>query len=80
MFSAVEAIEEFEDALLRLDDGRYGTCEACGGSIPTDRLEVIPQARFCASCPAPAGTRRRTRRARHPSAIRFEHVNDDRLR
>ena len=64
MYSAVEAIEEFEDALVRLDDGRYGTCQSCGRPIPTERLEVLPQTRFCAACPTAADSRLQSRRRR----------------
>jgi DnaK suppressor protein len=34
-------------ALKRLDDGTYGTCEACGKPIGEERLEALPAARFC---------------------------------
>jgi DnaK suppressor protein len=68
MYSAVEAIEEFEDALVRLDDGRYRTCQSCDRPIPTERLE-IPQIRFCAGCPTtadrPLQSRRRRGRREH---------------
>lgn len=40
-------LEEIEDAFTRLDDGSYGSCEACGKPIGRDRLEAIPYARFC---------------------------------
>ncbi len=40
-------LEDIEDAFTRLDDGRYGSCEACGKPIGRDRLEAIPYARFC---------------------------------
>jgi DnaK suppressor protein len=46
-------INEIRDALARLDAGTYGICEGCGDAIPAARLEVIPQARTCVSCPAP---------------------------
>jgi RNA polymerase-binding transcription factor DksA len=36
-----------ERALERLDDGTYGTCEACGVALPDERLDVAPAARFC---------------------------------
>jgi hypothetical protein len=61
MYSAVEAIEEFEDALVRLDDGRYGNCQSCDRPIPTERLEVLPQTRFCADCPAAADSHLQSR-------------------
>ena len=44
----VEAeLADVEHALRRLDDGTYGTCEACGKVIDGDRLEALPAARFC---------------------------------
>jgi RNA polymerase-binding transcription factor DksA len=50
-FSILEEVEaelaDVERALTRLDDGSYGTCEACGGAIGDDRLEAMPAARFC---------------------------------
>jgi RNA polymerase-binding transcription factor DksA len=71
MYEAVEAIEEFEEALVRLEVGRYGTCQWCGRWIPIERLEVIPQARFCAACPPAADTSRRPWRRRG----RREHID-----
>ncbi|HEY7069502.1 MAG TPA: TraR/DksA C4-type zinc finger protein [Acidimicrobiales bacterium] len=50
-FSILERVEaelaDVDRALDRLDVGTYGTCEVCGGSIPDDRLAVLPAARFC---------------------------------
>jgi len=44
----VEAeLDDVQHALRRLDDGTYGTCEACGRAIDDGRLEVLPAARFC---------------------------------
>lgn len=40
-------LAEVEHALHRLDDGSYGTCEACGRPIDEGRLEAVPAARFC---------------------------------
>jgi RNA polymerase-binding transcription factor DksA len=40
-------LSDVEHALRRLDDGSYGTCEACGRPISGDRLEAMPAARFC---------------------------------
>lgn len=36
-----------EQALVRLEKGTYGTCEACGGEIEDGRLEARPEARLC---------------------------------
>lgn len=50
-FSILEQVEaelaDVERALQRLDDGSYGSCEACGGPIGDERLEAMPAARFC---------------------------------
>jgi RNA polymerase-binding transcription factor DksA len=50
-FSILEQVEaelaDVEHALHRLDDGTYGTCEACGEPIGEDRLAAMPAARFC---------------------------------
>jgi RNA polymerase-binding transcription factor DksA len=50
-FSILEQVEaelaDVERALRRLDDGTYGTCEACGATIGDDRLAVAPATRFC---------------------------------
>jgi DnaK suppressor protein len=40
-------LADVEHALQRLDDGTYGTCEACGRAIADERLEAMPAARFC---------------------------------
>ena len=49
--SILEQIEgelaDVEHALQRLDEGTYGTCEACGKPIPDARLETLPATRFC---------------------------------
>jgi DnaK suppressor protein len=37
-----------EAALGRLDDGSYGRCDVCGGSIPAESLTADPLARTCA--------------------------------
>ncbi|MBC7242246.1 MAG: TraR/DksA C4-type zinc finger protein [Anaerolineae bacterium] len=47
---AQDKLEEIEDALRRLDEGRYGICEKCGGKIEWERLDLLPTTRFCATC------------------------------
>lgn len=39
-----EHLEELDRALERLERGQYGQCEACGGTIPPERLEIRPAA------------------------------------
>lgn len=38
------------DALARLDAGRYGQCTRCGAAIAQARLEAVPQADLCNGC------------------------------
>ena len=45
--SARDTLVEIEAALLRIDDGTYGICEACGKPIDADLLSAIPWARLC---------------------------------
>src|SRR5947208_3431309 len=47
---------EIRDALARIKDGSFGTCEACGRPIPEDRLEAIPYTRYCLACAEKAET------------------------
>ena len=42
-----DSLEEVHAAIARLDDGSYGTCEACGVAINPARLEAMPATRFC---------------------------------
>ncbi|MFG2483619.1 MULTISPECIES: TraR/DksA family transcriptional regulator [Streptomyces] len=57
MVQAREHLEELDRALQRLEDGEYGLCEACGGTIPLERLEIRPAATTCVRC-ARSGPRR----------------------
>ena len=45
-----DALRDAEQALGRMDAGTYGGCEACGAPIPLERLQAVPQARFCVAC------------------------------
>ena len=48
LLEQVEAeLADIEHALDRLEEGTYGTCEACGKPIGDERLEAVPAARFC---------------------------------
>lgn len=37
-------------ALTRFEDGTYGRCSRCGGTIAPERLEAIPDAETCVNC------------------------------
>jgi DnaK suppressor protein len=38
------------EALRRIEDGTYGACNACGGTIPIERLMVFPETKACTAC------------------------------
>ncbi len=44
--SEQEALNEIEEAILRIKDGSYGICEVTGKPIPAARLTAVPFARF----------------------------------
>jgi RNA polymerase-binding transcription factor DksA len=48
---AEQILDDVDQALIRLEEGTYGTCEACGGPIDDDRLASMPAARTCAQHP-----------------------------
>jgi len=41
---------EVNEALDRIDQGTFGTCESCGTAIPAGRLDILPYARYCVAC------------------------------
>ena len=38
---------EIDGALARIEEGTFGTCQACGGPIGEERLEALPWATLC---------------------------------
>ena len=48
----LQAVQEIDAALERLLKGKYGNCEACGVTIPIDRLRALPATRYCTGCEA----------------------------
>ena len=44
---AQQTLAEIDRAIVRLDDGSYGTCERCGGPIGDERLRARPWATLC---------------------------------
>jgi DnaK suppressor protein len=37
-------------ALVRIEDGTFGTCRRCGKDIAAERLEALPWAALCIDC------------------------------
>lgn len=45
-----EYLTQLDEALKRVDDGTYGECEECSGTIPLKRLEAYLAAMLCVVC------------------------------
>ena len=43
-------IQQIRLALLRIENGTYGTCAVCGEPIGLARLEAVPTATRCIKC------------------------------
>jgi DnaK suppressor protein len=48
--SARQAVVDTAQALRRMAEDSYGSCERCAAAIPLERLEILPHARFCVPC------------------------------
>lgn len=56
-------LAKIDEALRRLEEGEYGTCEACGEPIGLERLKARPVTTLCIECKsAQEGEERKTRR------------------
>ncbi|HTB20161.1 MAG TPA: TraR/DksA C4-type zinc finger protein [Bryobacteraceae bacterium] len=42
-----QTLTQVRDALMRIEDGTYGKCSACGRQIEAARLEAVPWAAYC---------------------------------
>ena len=47
-----EKVNAIQEALDRVEDGTYGTCESCDSEIAEGRLEALPFTRLCVNCQA----------------------------
>ncbi|MEO0247119.1 MAG: TraR/DksA C4-type zinc finger protein [candidate division WOR-3 bacterium] len=45
-----QTLKEIEEALARINSGKFGICEKCGNYIEPERLELIPWTRYCSHC------------------------------
>ncbi|HOJ98462.1 MAG TPA: TraR/DksA family transcriptional regulator [Termitinemataceae bacterium] len=46
----IKRLKAIDNALSRIQQGKYGLCIKCGKKIPQDRLEAIPYALMCIEC------------------------------
>jgi RNA polymerase-binding transcription factor DksA len=49
---AEDGLRQVERARVRLAEGRYGRCLACGAAIAAARLAALPCAELCRDCAA----------------------------
>ena len=42
--------ERLNRALMKLDEGSYGTCDNCGEPIASGRLNAAPESALCIDC------------------------------
>jgi DnaK suppressor protein len=45
-----DTLQLVDEAILRIDDKRYGVCISCEDEMNLKRLEAVPWARHCLSC------------------------------
>jgi len=43
-------LKQIELTQRKIEEGHYGLCSKCGGSISAARLEAIPSAQYCVKC------------------------------
>lgn len=43
-------LNDIDDALRKIEDGTFGTCEACQAKIGLERLKAMPYAKLCIKC------------------------------
>ena len=55
---ALLAVEEIDDAMVRIENRTYGACERCHQPIPKPRLRALPYARLCVACKSGGLSRR----------------------
>jgi len=45
-----EIIYEIDEALKRIEEGKFGKCVSCEKKIPQKRLNAVPYAKYCIQC------------------------------
>ena len=45
-----DALDDVMNALRKMEEGSYGTCERCGQTISAARLEAKPASAYCIDC------------------------------
>jgi DnaK suppressor protein len=76
-------IKKVREALVRIEDGQFGTCEECAAQISDHRLLARPTAHLCINCKEEqeASEGMRADRVKHPSNRRkTAHINLQKFR
>ena len=45
-----DTLELIEEALERIEEGKFGLCKECENSIPKTRLNALPYTPYCVKC------------------------------
>jgi len=45
-----QELMQINEALSRIEKGKYGICESCGNTINPKRLEIMPYSTLCINC------------------------------
>jgi RNA polymerase-binding protein DksA len=45
-----EIVYEIDEALKRIEEGKFGKCISCDKKIPQQRLNAVPYAKYCIQC------------------------------
>lgn len=57
--SEQQILNMIDEALRRMDEGSYGSCEVCSKPISQKRLLAVPYAKFCIKCQSEEEKKRR---------------------
>ena len=45
-----QLLYDIDDAIKRIEEGKFGSCEECGKPITKSRLKAIPYTKLCLGC------------------------------
>ena len=67
-------LRAIEEALERIEDGTFGSCEECGAKIPIARLKVMPFTTVCVPCKSRQEQKRKLYAEDLESAVSRDHA------
>lgn len=47
-----DILSKIQEAVARIEEGTYGSCDHCGTAIPVARLDALPYTKLCVDCSA----------------------------